>query len=83
MTICHAHNLTRNLDTDRPYGIRVRLPAGDSFQALLGKSWERVHWYATELERDRALEDMASEHVYSRRGDRPRLQFESVERIDE
>jgi len=83
MKICHAHNLARRLDADRPYGIRVRLPAGDSFQTLLGKRWERVHWFATEHERDRALEDMASEHVYSRRGDRPRLSFEKLERIED
>lgn len=83
MNTCHAHNLNRHLDTDRPYGIRIRLPAGDSFQALLGKNWERLHWYATELERDRALEDMASEHLYSRRGDRPRLLFEPLAQIEE
>lgn len=83
MKICHAHNTNRNLDADRPYGIRVTLPAGDSFQALLGKRWEDVHWYASEFERDRALADMASEHLYSRRGDRPRLVFEKVERSED
>ena len=83
MKTCHAHNLNRDLDTERPYGIRISLPAGDTFQALIGKSWEQFHWYATELERDRALAEMASEHLYSRRGDRPRLLFEAVEQIEE
>lgn len=83
MKTCHAHNLNRRLEADRPYGIRISLPAGDSFQALLGNRWERFHWYATEHERDRALEDMASEHLYSRRGDRPRLLFDRVEQIEE
>ena len=83
MKTCHAHNLNEDLDTDRPYGIRISLPAGDSFQALIGKDWEQFHWYASEYERDRALEDMASEHLYSRRGDRPRLIFEPVEQIEE
>ena len=83
MKTCHAHNLNDSFDTNTPYGIRVRLPAGDSFQALIGKNWERLHWYATEHDRDRALEDMAAEHLYSRRGDRPRLLFEPVEQIEE
>ena len=83
MKTCHAHNLNRNLETDRPHGIRISLPAGDSFQALIGKDWERFHWYATEQERDDALEDKASEHLYSRRGDRPRLVFEKVERTED
>ena len=46
---------------------------------LIGAEWERFHWFATTEERDRALEDMASEHLYSRRGDRPRMIFEAVE----
>ena len=80
MDICHAHNLNRDLAEQRPYGIRVTLPAQDTFSALLGTDWERVHWYATPEERDRALRDMSSEHLYSRRGDRPTLRFEPVER---
>ena len=57
---------------------RVSLPPGDTFNALLA-GWERFHWYATESERDAALEDMAREHLYSRRGDRPTLNFDPVE----
>ncbi len=83
MKTCHAHNLNRTVDTDRPFGIRVSLPADDSFQALLGQGWARFHWYATEHERDRALADMSSEHLYSRRGDRPRLIFEPVEQLED
>lgn len=80
--ICHPHNLARPLPTDRPYGIRVSLPPGDTFNALLA-GWERYHWYATEHERDRALDEMASEHLYSRRGDRPTLRFEAVDKTDD
>jgi hypothetical protein len=76
--ICHAHNLNRDLDQPRPYGIRVSLAPGDSFMRLLGTDWQQEHWYATASERDQALADMASEHLYSRRGDRPTLQFEPV-----
>jgi len=79
MKICHAHNLNDALDENKPFGITVSLPPGDSFQSLLGGTWERTHWFATEEQRDLALEDMASEHLYSRRGDRPTLIFERVD----
>jgi hypothetical protein len=78
--ICHTHNLLRELDVPKPYGIRVSLPRGDSFSRLIGQDWERLHWYATAEQRDRALAEMSSEHLYSRRGDRPALVFEPVNR---
>jgi hypothetical protein len=80
MEICHRHNLNRDLSRPRPYGVRVTLPTTDTFAALLGPGWQRYHWYPTPEARDRALEDMASEHLYSRRGDQPTLIFEPVER---
>ena len=40
----------------------------------------RTHWFATAKARDRALADMAGEHLYSRRGDRPTLRFEPIDR---
>ncbi len=79
MEICDAHNLSREPAAAKPFGIRVSLPRGESFARLLGADWERFHWYATADERDAALEDMASEHRYSRRGDRPTLRFEAVD----
>jgi hypothetical protein len=80
MEICQSHNLVQPLDVAKPYGIRVRMRANDTFARLLGTDWERLHWFPTRNERDRALTDMASEHLYSRRGDRPTLIYESVER---
>jgi hypothetical protein len=80
MEICHTHNLNRDLTVPKPYGIRVTLPRQDTFATLLGTDWERLYWYPTAEERDRALRDMSSEHLYSRRGDRPKLDFERVER---
>ncbi len=80
MKICHSHNLNHDPDFDTPYGIRVSLPPGDTFRALVDTDWEQFHWFATEHDRDRALEDMASEHIYSRRGDRPTVVFDRVER---
>jgi hypothetical protein len=79
MDICHSHNLLKPLDVPKPYGIRVSIPATDTFARLLGPGWERQHWFASREERDRALADMAGEHLYSRRGDKPTLVFEAVE----
>jgi hypothetical protein len=83
MEICHSHNLIRPLDQPKPYGIRVRLQPGDTFERLLGSTWEQHHWFGSREERDRALGDMADEHLYSRRGDRPTLVLEPVERRGE
>jgi hypothetical protein len=79
MEICHPHNLNQDLTEPRPFGIRVSLRRGDSFSRLLGSDWERTHWFTTSTERDSALADMASEHRYSRRGDRPSLRFEAID----
>lgn len=62
------------------YGIHIKLPDGDPFVVLLDEDWSAEHWYTTEHERDRALQDMAQEHIYSRRGDRPTMIFTPIER---
>jgi hypothetical protein len=80
MDICHSHNLSSPLDVPKPYGIRVSMRATDTFARLLGTGWHREHWYATSEERDAALKEMASEHLYSRIGDKPTLIYEPVER---
>jgi hypothetical protein len=80
MSIANEHNLHRPLASARTFGIRVRLPRGDTFRALLGEDWERVHWYGTESERDAALADMSRRHEYSRLTDAPRLVFEKTSR---
>jgi hypothetical protein len=80
MDICHPHNLSAPLDVPKPYGIRVRMRANDTFARLLGTGWHREYWYATAAERDAALQDMAGEHLYSRRGDKSPLIYEPVER---
>ena len=80
MDICHSHNLNRDPATRRRFGVRVRLAASDPLNRLIGRDFERTHWFASATERDRALADMASEHLYSRRGDKPTLRFEPVDR---
>ena len=65
---------------ERVYGIRMTLPTSDPFQLVLGNEWNSFRWYATEEERDEALIDMRREHQYSRLGDSPTLNYETVER---
>ena len=84
MGISQPHNL-RNPPVERlrPYGIRVSLPPGDPFRKLLGPEWHRMHWYATAEERDAALAEMSRQHEYSRKGDKPSLVFQKVEKLAE
>ena len=71
MEYCHKHNLvdSETAGAERRFGIRVTLPAGDTFQRLLGDDWERLHWYANEAERDNAFDQMAERHGYYRNTD--------------
>ena len=77
--IASEHNLIDPPPASKPYGIRVRLRARDPFTRLVGADWEKLHWFATERERDAALADMASRHLYSRRGDLPAHVYEKVD----
>ena len=82
MEFCHRHNLVEpeKAGAERRYGIRVSLPAGDTFSRLLGEDWERVHWYATEAERDGAFANMARRHGYYRNTDTPTQVLEKIVR---
>ena len=84
MAIYHTHNLRRPpLARPTPYGIKVGLKPGDPFRSLLGADWNRLHWFGTGEERDRALADMSRKHEYSRAGDQPALTFEKIERLNQ
>ena len=84
MGIANAQNLSRTIpQMPRPYGVRVRLRAEDPFAKLVGRDWQKTHWYFTAAERDRALEHIARRHEYSRIGDPPSLLFEKVENLAE
>jgi hypothetical protein len=80
--ICQPHNL-RKIPSQgpKPYGVRVSLPAGDTFRRIMGAEWHRLHWYASAAERDAALLEMSRKHEYSRAGDKPALLFEKVENL--
>jgi hypothetical protein len=84
MGISQLHNLrTPPTERQKPYGIRVSLPARDPMRNLLGPDWHRMHWFATPAERDAALREMARRHEYSRMGDRPSLVLEKIEKLAE
>lgn len=84
MAICHQHNLHRPAPPEnRPFGIRISLRRGDPFSNLLGEDWQRLHWYGTAQERDRAMTEMSRRHEYSRIGDQPSLVYEKVESLSE
>ncbi len=78
MTISNEHNLNAPPPAATPFGIRVRLRARDPFTRLVDADWQKLHWFATERERDEALADMAARHPYSRRGDEPAVVYEKV-----
>ncbi len=45
---------------------------------ILGDDWERLHWYPTEAERDRAFDAMAERHGYYRKTDTPTQVLEKI-----
>lgn len=82
MDFCHQHNLVQpeTAGAERRFGIRVTLPDGDTFSNIIGSDWERVHWYATEQERDAAYDNMAKRHGYYRATDTPTQVLQKIVR---
>jgi len=80
MNICQEHNLVSPLPTSSRYGIRVKLLGNDPFRNLVGKDWQREHWFSSPTERDAALKEMSGKYVYFRPGDKPTLGFEKISR---
>ena len=82
MDYCHRHNLVEpdTAGSDRPWGIRVTLPANDTLRKVIGDDWERTHWYPTEAERDAAFDRMAARHGYYRKTDNPTQVLEKIAR---
>lgn len=82
MSYCHQHNLVEpaSADSDRRFGIRVTLPEGDTLRKVLGDDWERLHWFASEVERDNAFDAMAIRHGYYRDTDNPTQVLEKIAR---
>ncbi len=64
------------------FGVRVSMPANDPLSAahLLGEAWSAERWYATEQERDTALQAMKNQPEYYRKGDSPSVDLEKISR---
>jgi len=82
MDYCHQHNLVdpSAAGAERNYGIRITLPADDTIRKILGDNWEKLHWYASEAERDHACDKMALRHGYYRETDSPTQILEKIVR---
>lgn len=65
----------------KKFGIKVRLPNGDTMAAshLLGDSWESFRWFDTEEKRDEAYLAMEHQPPYYRKGDSPTVVLEKIE----
>lgn len=80
MDICHEHNRRAGLGPrSGPWGLRLRLPEGDTFSQVLGQDWEAVEWFPTEAARARRIRELESQFVYYRRGDRATLVWETID----
>lgn len=82
MHISNEHNLNRPMPAERPWGIRVTLQPSDPFARLVGADWQKLHWFATEHERDAAIVEMSRRYPTFRIGDEPTLRFEAIEGSD-
>lgn len=82
MDFCHQHNLVEpdKVNAERRFGIRVSLPPGDTLRNILGDDWERLHWFASEAERDAEYERMSARHGYYRNTDTPTQVLEKIVR---
>ncbi len=79
-TTVHRHNLLVPTEKELRFGLRLRLPAGDTFNGILGDDWQKERWFATERDRNEAIAELRRQHPYYRLGDRPTLQIEKINR---
>ena len=53
MSIANEQNLHRGpAPAVRPFGIRIKLRRGDPFGLLLGRDWQKLHWFPSARERE-------------------------------
>lgn len=80
-SVVHPHNLrTHTAPPEARFGLRMRLPAGDTFGEILGEQWEKTHWFSSEDAREAAMRELRKQHPYYRLGDRPTLILEKINR---
>lgn len=79
--IVHAHNLITDItDSSARYGLRISLPADDTFADILGSEWQKERWYFSEADRDNAILEFRDQHPYYRLGDKPTLDIVKINR---
>ncbi len=80
-SFCHTHNLVDDslVNAERPWGIRVSAPATDPFNKLVGRGWQREHWYVSAHDRDAAYKQMSKRHGFYRIGDDPSQILEKID----
>ena len=79
--LVHQHNvLSGEFDREKRFGLRLSLPGEDTLRSVLGDGWAKERWFTTELERDRAINELRKQHLYYRLGDRPTLEIEKINR---
>ena len=79
----HAHNLIeKDANPDARYGLRLTLPADDTFASILGPDWKKERWYHSEAERDIAIQDLRRQHPYYRLGDKPTIEIVKINRAN-
>ncbi len=76
----HTHNLLGKTQQEPGFGLRLSLPAGDTFDGILGSGWHKERWFTSEAERDRAILELRQQHPYYRLGDRPTLEIAKINR---
>lgn len=77
----HPHNLIAEAaERDARFGLRLSLPANDTFTGILGSAWKKERWYASEAERDQAMRELRNQHPYYRLGDKPTLEIVKINR---
>jgi hypothetical protein len=80
MDVCHSHNRRAGLaPRTGPWGLRLKLPEGDTFRGVLGEDWETVEWFPSPEARARRIRELESQFVYYRKGDRATLAWEIVD----
>ena len=80
MDICHSHNRRAGLGQhEGQWGLRLRLPEGDTFNSILGNEWETVEWFPSEAARARRISELEDQFVYYRKGDRATFAWEAID----
>ncbi len=64
------------------FGVKMTLPKGSTFlrDNLLGPDFKAERWFDTEAERQRFLDSYQQDFRYYRVGDRPRYEYELIQK---